>query len=439
MEPVAGPSPEPTPGGPELVRGLLNAPRPHLYALRSVKRVLADELGPDEAALAYAGLTGWEVDAVQTLPVISLAGHAARHAAVHDEMGGGREVEIPPVPVYGENPEPAGRAVARSFAFCVLEDALVTSKSSFVLSGDAALLDFQGAELRDVPVDLDVDPIVASLSGNEATVVRVTPSRELPQALSMVGVHSYNFGHWLIEFLPRLLAALRRPGFESVPVLVDAQMPPQHLEALGHFAGPEQPVIVLEPGEAVRVQRLWLSSSPSYVPVGLRPGVRGVSKPRHIMDDAALAALMASPPPEVHGDGPLLYLTRTDEQHRRMVNRGEVEAWFTARGFRVLEFGALPFEEQLSAIRAADVIVGSAGSSMLFASFAGPGKRVGVLSNEYVEDSRWLAFACRGVGQRLSVLRGETVADAPDYEMFSEFRIPVGALPAFVEDLTSAG
>jgi hypothetical protein len=45
-------------------------------------------------------------------------------------------------------------------------------------------------------------------------------------------VNSYNFGHWLLELLPKVWACLGRPGFKSVPFLIDWQIPPQNVEAL---------------------------------------------------------------------------------------------------------------------------------------------------------------------------------------------------------------
>ena len=80
----------------------------------------------------------------------------------------------------------------------------------------------------------------------------------------------------MIEFLPRLWAYLQRPGFESGSILIDKQMPPQHREALELFVGPQHPIIVLEPRENVRVERLWCCSMPIYMSVGQKPGANYV-------------------------------------------------------------------------------------------------------------------------------------------------------------------
>ena len=66
----------------------------------------------------------------------------------------------------------------------------------------------------------------------------------MSRAFSLVGVNSYNFGHLLGEFLPKLLALRGRPGFGSVPILVDEQMPPQHREAIELFAERGQSIVV---------------------------------------------------------------------------------------------------------------------------------------------------------------------------------------------------
>ena len=227
-------------------------------------------------------------------------------------------------------------------------------------------MDYQDDELKEIPQDLQVDPILIAPGGDEVTVLideRATSGEELEQALPLVGVNTASFGHWLYEFLPKLFACLERPGFSSVPLLVDREMPPQHREALELFVGADHPVIVLDRFEAVRVRRLWVPSMIAYVPLCPAPGPSHTYTPDALaLDDEAFADLLARAEPMLEAiEGPpgpkRIYLTRKDWQHRRLVNRLEVEDWFAAQGFEVLDFGDLPFRQQLALTRGADVIV----------------------------------------------------------------------------------
>ncbi|MEZ5120439.1 MAG: glycosyltransferase family 61 protein [Solirubrobacterales bacterium] len=130
-----------------------------------------------------------------------------------------------------------------------------------------------------------------------------------------------------------------------------------------------------------------------------------------------------------------MFLTRADHQHRRIVNRVEVEAWFRDHGFHVVDFGRLPFAEQLRLTRGAEVVVGPDGSSLLVSLFGRSGLRVGVLDNPHLADNEWYVAMCRRLGQPVSYLVGEVVRDAPDYWYHADYRIDVAHLPGFVDDL----
>ena len=111
------------------------------------------------------------------------------------------------------------------------------------------------------------------------------------------------------------------------------------------------------------------------------------------------------------------------------MNRTEVEAWFAARGFEILDLEELSFSDQLALARGAEVIVGPDGSSMQISFFAGPGTSIGILNNPYLEDHRFYAVACEHLRQRLLILTGEVTCKHPGYKKFSDYRIDASAPP----------
>ena len=320
----------------------------------------------------------------------------------------------------------------------------MSSKSNLLLVGDRALLDRQ-PEVESVPLNLDVDPIVLAPADDSVTAVigrGALSEPALERAFPLVGVHSYNFGHWLIEFLPRVLACRDRPGFGSVPILIDEQMIPQHREALELFVGRDHPIVVLKRGEAVRVKRLWTCSMFVYFPLGPKPRESDTGDVSQVIDGQAFAELIAALRPTLDAlpqasGSQRIYLTRKDSQHRRLVNRLEVEEWFRGRGFEVFDPAELSFGDQLALVRGADLIVGPDGSGLWTSFLADPGTRVGYLNNPYLEDHWWIALLCEDLGLHLSILTGEVVTQAQDYRKFSDYRIDIDVLPAFLEELLS--
>jgi capsular polysaccharide biosynthesis protein len=346
------------------------------------------------------------------------------------------DVEMRSPPVFGEGP--AGRTIGgrcRRVFSCVLQDVVVSSKSSLLLTDTQAVMDFQDGELESVPIQIDVDPIVLGADGDQLAVLVDRDPEVVGEAFPLVGVHTYNFGHWVVEHLFRLWASMHQPGFDGVTLLIDEKMPAQLREALEFFA-PNNPVRVVGQGTSVEVRRLWTCSSPVYWPVG---DTRAETGPEaELGDAAALARVLARLERRLEslgGDSPAgarLYLTR---RGGRMANRSEVESWFTEHGFDVLDYGELPFADQLRCTRGADVVILEGGSTMFGLLFALTGTRVGFLAAPPPNGYEWINGVLAARGIRTLLLTGERTAEHPLYADNAEFVVDTGALPGFIEAL----
>lgn len=426
------------------VRELRCGYRPSLGQLRPVKDALTETLGADGAAMEYMRLTGNQPGASRRLPISSLHEFARDNALRYDEISAARPIRMPAVPVFGDDSNQGYDATTRAVFSCVLADAVVSSKSNVILVDDRALIDYQGDELQRVPIDLAVDPILFAPTGGYATFAVESGAIDgapMDEAIALVGVNSFNYWHWHVEFLPRLLACMDLPGFTEVPILVDTQMPPQAMVALRFLIGDQHPVRELWPGEAVRVKRLWTGAMFTYMPLWPLAGV--AYPPRTmVMDADAFVAQIARMEPALErlrtgGGLKRLYLARGSAQHRGMVNKLEVDAWFVANGFEMVDFGAYAYEEQLRMVRDADVIVGPNGAALVNSLFAGSATSIGILDNSFIEDNEWYAAVSEGLGQRLAFLVGDVVNADPMYEFNANYRIDIDALPAFLAHLVA--
>jgi capsular polysaccharide biosynthesis protein len=422
---------------PWVVRELTNTGGLNPWYLPALKQALEGELGPRGAALAFATMAGKSpASEVGSFRLTSLRDFARSDARVYEELFASRTVEMPPARVFGADRKPSAEAETRTMFFAVLEDAVVSSMSNLLVKGDSALLDYQDDELERFPVDLSPDPLVFGEAEDSVTLLideTAASAPPLEQAFPLVGPNSSAFGHLLLEFLPKVLACRDRPGFDSVPLLIDEDMPPQHREAFELFLGPEHPIEELKRGEAVRVKRLWTCSMPHYLPLG-----HDSSAP---VDGDAFAELIERARSGAVGrptrQGPRrLYLTRRRSLPRKLVNRDEVEAWFSARGFEILDFEELSFADQIELARGAELMVGPEGSSLLMSLFAGPGTRIGWLSTPYVDTWGAYQLISRSLGQHLLALTGEPVNESPDPGK-SDYRIEVESLPDFLRELES--
>ncbi len=419
-------------------------PRPPMGALRPAKDALSAVLGDEAAAIEYMQLTGNRPGASRRLPITSLLDYARVHALRFDQVSAAQRVRMPPVPVFNDASTQGYDATTRTVFSCVLQDAVVSSKSNVILAGGRALIDFQDDELLRVPVDLAVDSILfAPRDGHATFAIEAGAINDPPldEALALVGVNSFNYWHWQVEFLPRLLACIDLPGFDGVPVLVDAQMPEQAMVALRFLVGDRHPVRVLGPGEAVRVERLWTGAMFSYMPLWPLAGVAYPPRTMVMDADAFVAQITRMEPllqPLQTGIGSKrLYLVRGESQHRGMVNKPEVDEWFAANGFELVDFGTYAYQDQLRMVRDADIIVGPNGAALVNSLFAGGDTSIGILDNSFIEDNEWYAAVSAGLGQRLSFLVGEVVDADPSYEFNANYRIDTALLPAFLAHLAA--
>jgi capsular polysaccharide biosynthesis protein len=414
------------------------ADRQDLYGMAPFKSALVERIGPDAAAIVLSRMTrehGTRVPGRR--PLVQLIDHAREHGQAYEELIAAGPATSMPLP----HRAPRERKVREMFA-CILEDVVVHARSNFLLTRERALLDVQDDALRHRPVDLSVDPLV--VAGDPEAVVLVEPRLEdverMTEAVWLSGVHSPAFGHWIMEFLPKVWALMSRAGFGEVPILVDEGMPGQHLEALRCFVGDRHPIRTLRRDESVRVARLWVSSVLVYLPIGplARSGAQasGSDEWRRSLDHDGFRRLIERVQPvltsiDATGAPPRIYLARKPGQHRRLVNAAVLEEMLAAKGFVTFDFDELPFREQLRLVRGAEQVVAAGGSASLTTIFGRPGLRVAVMTPRW-GNVAWLAQASRALDHELTVLVGTIVRPHPSYEWMSDYEIDPTALSDYL-------
>jgi capsular polysaccharide biosynthesis protein len=425
----------------------LRAARPLFYDMQAVKAALVRDMGMAGAAMLLADAihprAPWRL---RRLPLAGLLAHAREHGVALEEVIAPRDVKMTPPDVFGEERARGFSGRSRSVSVCELADATVWGKSNLVRAGDRVLLDHQGTELERIPLNLDTNPpVVAAADGHVVFVEHDAPARlpDLRVAMSLAGLHSYNYAHWIFEHMFPLWACMDRPGFAGVTLLVDAQMPAQHRELLEFCVGRDHPVVVLGAGQSVRVERLWACSKIAYWPGGEKPPVEPVHD-YELSDVAAVAGLLRKLEPrlealDVAGLPERIYLTRQAELGRSPDDRPAIEAAFAGRGFAVLDFAAMPMREQLRHLRAARTVVMEAGAPLLYgALFCRPGTRIGELCDEKPAEQReWCAEMFRALGMHLLLFPGASAAGPADRDDSEGTGVDLDRLDAYLKALES--
>jgi capsular polysaccharide biosynthesis protein len=201
---------------------------------------------------------------------------------------------------------------------------------------------------------------------------RPIESFECP-ALLLIKHGFNNYGHWLVEILPKLKLAL------------------EHL--------PDDAVIAVGQSEG----RMWEVTLDTLAVLGIDPGrvrtVSGLSRFRKLyyVSPLTLHSVCISPyvirflnevykPKAIGRACRRLYVSRSDARFRRLLNEYDVLDYLLPLGFEVIHPGQMSFEAQVRCFSEAELVVGVAGAAMTNIVFAPPGIPVIALHPSTMKD-----------------------------------------------------
>lgn len=329
------------------------------------------------------------------IPFCSVASEAARMAAEQRTVLSSRVTTIGPLRRLGRSlhadaiEDRQHSAVLPEVGITVFRDVAVIGGSEMLLTSSGSLVydelatgdpnRYGGKAYGIIPTQSFGSYLPACRDGR--VVVRYHPDDQayLPRAIHLCKDHSSNYYHWLLECLPRAILALEDPRFAGYPLLVDAGLPEQCLEALRTVSGTRE-IVPVRRRTALRVGEL------------IFPGGLSVTHDNYGFPVAANDFVIA---PEAVGlvrsrllpkarasTGRRLYISRRGAQYRRLLNEEHIEARLLAAGFEVVRPGTLSFAQQLELFSGASAIVGPTGAGMTNIVFAPPACRIIVLAGE---------------------------------------------------------
>ncbi len=199
------------------------------------------------------------------------------------------------------------------------------------------------------------------LAGRDIEARSLTGSKAINFFLGSAG--SNNYGHWLIDDLPRAraFAALRdeaagrpiRIWINSDSMVID-HVRSESLHQICAGLGDVE-VRLLRPGRVYAFSNLYYATPVSYHPVLKCPEALRFLNERLRLGQS--------------GNG-RIFITRRDRGKRSLVNVAAIQALLEARGFATVDVEAMSFAEQVRAFAGAKVIVGCMGAAMTNCLFA---------------------------------------------------------------------
>ncbi len=278
---------------------------------------------------------------------------------------------------------------------------------------------------------MDIDPGIFERT-NEA-VWTITPKGnsaniEIDEGFMLLGPQSGAFGDWMIDYLPRYVAADISGTLPPVPVLVDQSLPDVHRQSLKFMLSKPVELVEIPAFTTARVRRLWCAATLHYAPTREKMDGRFkfdyvVPPPERIARVTREMARRVRRWAPSHAGPERVFLARRPSRWRKLLNHAEIEAAARARGFSIVTPEDMDFIGQATLLRHARFVVAPEGSSLFLAYFAQPESKLCILNHRLVEWPTVYGSYLSGVGIEITILTGPIVRPHPEFPHRADYTI----------------
>lgn len=241
---------------------------------------------------------------------------------------------------------------------------------------------------------------------------------------------SSNYGHWLVDDLPRLKAILALTRFSPRPIRVLIHSYAEsinniRMQSIRLILGEAIHIDLLEPGQPYYFKELFYTTPVSQHPVHKSPIA---------LDFAARETVFRAVANDEDVDGPtLVFVDRSSRHGRALSNQVEIRELVESRGFITVDPESLDFIEQVRIFAGAQVVIGQMGAAMTNTLFCRPATTIIYLApSGWIEPFYWDLSVVRGHYYR--VLFGNVV-DQTVPPHCSNFTIDTDALIRAIDAL----
>ena len=311
------------------------------------------------------------------------------------------------------------------------KDCLTFPRSNLVLNGDRLIYDLAAHPLSgiaDIKDGVNPDQIMTAVYGaKRALVEEPDVAQNLDAGLMMFGLQSKNYGHWLLEFAPRMLWFNDHACPSGFPICIDDHMPKTHRQIVELLDERDRPIVPLPP-VATRFKELGVAPVPTFFPFDTRVGktVYDAIWPTDILAKMRRAVLdkIAEHGINIGASGRRIFLSRRGFTQRQLINESEIINALAPFGFEVVYPDQLSFVEQVSLYYSSDLIIGSASSALTNCIFCNPKARVIALIHENRSfNFRGYTSMITSSGAKLLFIRGETLANERTHPFHANYKV----------------
>ncbi len=298
----------------------------------------------------------------------------------------------------------------------ILEDAIITSGSSLVVSHQGILLndelvDFPGEEygFKSPSVRFRYKDKVV-LDHRNGTHARIK------DGITLSCDHDNNYFHWLVECLPKLLLIDELGQFKDVPLLVPKELHKNLIEALRKANIYNHPCILLENDCLYQVGRLIFPSALSRIVDRYQGSL--VFDTDIVLSRKWISRVANLLKSNVNSNGKpwrKLFLTRR-KGLRTVGNLEEVEQMLAENQFEIIEMDGLSLKYQIELFSQAAIVVAPTGAALTNMLYCQPGtKAIIFMSNHEISNYYFWPQLGDIVGLDVKIIAGQRLYNLTNY------------------------
>lgn len=233
---------------------------------------------------------------------------------------------------------------------------------------------------------------------------------------------SFNYGHWLVDDLPRVKAwvELRERLGVTCIILLPSHGPVMddiRLQSMRALIDPRIKAKFVSPEKKIRVRNLYFATPVSFHPRIKNPGAI------HFVQSRATKVFGND------AEEPFrkLFVARRPPNSRAITNFDALWPFLQARGFEMIEPEKHSFADQVTLFQQARIVIGQMGAAMTGTLFCRPATNIIYLSPIGWMEPFYLDLAAVA-GQQYNILFGPTSEGGAAQAHLSDFTIPLDPL-----------
>ncbi|MDO8954809.1 MAG: glycosyltransferase 61 family protein [Gammaproteobacteria bacterium] len=287
-----------------------------------------------------------------------------------------------------------------------INNAKILPHTSFVIMNQQLLYDYKNQIQHCDALSKHEDMLVgAELLKHVYFKKYPTAKNTIKYGISLLEDFQFNYYHWLLETLPKLVLLDDIPGISSYPLLVPDKLPEQFYEALNIINADKREIIKLQANELYGVKDLIYLSNLSLS----NEARHRLAKP----DDYCISPIAINFIREkchelfsLQTPSKLIYLERS-AHYRALNNETEIKAAAISMGFEAVDCRHLNFKEQINLFSQAKFIIGPTGASFTNLIFTqNPAKALILYPGTIYENFEIFNSIAKPIGLKLSFIKG---------------------------------